>query len=284
MSISICVGNYAQIPYSVTGLDISVYCVEELCHCIRENAFLIDVSIMNDRLVTWISKDCGLPELAKELHPLIHKKGSLSAFVTMLMDYVGLFDAEAVREVERTLKKGSGLSGIEKRKSQMDYLVKKKKYTAALRGYNELLKLWQALEEEGKEVPAAKVREAVLHNKGVAFTGLMMYKEAAQCFLQAYEIQGNKAEYQAFLAARRMELSEEEYIAFAAKQPESSDEILSLEKRMEELKKSWKEQPEYMRLQERKKRRESSEKQKYYDESEQITEALKSSYRSSVGE
>jgi len=34
MRVSTCVGNYAEIPYSVPGLEINVYSVEELCYCL----------------------------------------------------------------------------------------------------------------------------------------------------------------------------------------------------------------------------------------------------------
>lgn len=283
MRISICVGKYAAVPYCVPGLELSVYCIEELCYCIRENAFLIDASLMNDDLVNWIDKDCGLTDLAKELYPMVHKKGSLSSFVTMILEFTGLYDGTVTGEVEQTLKKGAGLSGIEKRKSQIDYLVKKKKYGAAIRGYEELLSQWQETLKEGGELPAGKVRSGILHNKGVAFAGLMLYAQAAECFLEAYGIEKDSRMYEDYLAAKRMELAEEAYIAFAAENPQGYEAALKLEQKMEELKKNWRLQPEFLRLQERKGFREDGEMQKYCEDNEQIAQALKSSYRISAG-
>lgn len=284
MRISVCVGEYASIPYCIAGIDFPVYCIEELCYCIKENAFLIDVSLMNDNLVSWIDKNCGLPALARELYPMVHKKGSLSAFVTMILEYAGLYDTAAVREVEQVLKKGAGLSGIEKRKSQIDYLVKKKRYMAAIHGYGELLSQWKQLEEDGRELPASRVRAAILHNRGVAYAGLMMYEQAAQCFQSAYEAEGSRKDYRSYLAAKRMELSAEDYISFAAEQPDGYEDTLELEKQMEELAEGWKEQPDNLRMKERRIFRTGNDKQKYYDENEHLTQALKSSYRSSVSE
>ena len=283
MRISICVGKYAAVPYCVPGLELSVYCIEELCYCIRENAFLIDASLMNDDLVNWIDKDCGLTDLAKELYPMVHKKGSLSSFVTMILEFTGLYDGTVTGEVEQTLKKGAGLSGIEKRKSQIDYLVKKKKYGAAIRGYEELLSQWQETLKEGGELPAGKVRSGILHNKGVAFAGLMLYAQAAECFLEAYGIEKDSRMYEEYLDAKRMELAEEAYIAFAAENPQGYEAALKLEQKMEELKKNWRLQPEFLRLQERKGFREDGEMQKYCEDNEQIAQALKSSYRISAG-
>ena len=260
-----------------------MHCIEELCYCIRENAFLIDASLMNDDLVNWIDKDCGLTDLAKELYPMVHKKGSLSSFVTMILEFTGLYDGTVTGEVEQTLKKGAGLSGIEKRKSQIDYLVKKKKYGAAIRGYEELLSQWQETLKEGGELPAGKVRSGILHNKGVAFAGLMLYAQAAECFLEAYGIEKDSRMYEDYLAAKRMELAEEAYIAFAAENPQGYEAALKLEQKMEELKKNWRLQPEFLRLQERKGFREDGEMQKYCEDNEQIAQALKSSYRISAG-
>ena len=283
MRISICVGKYAAVPYCVPGLELSVHCIEELCYCIRENSFLIDASLMNDDLVNWIDKDCGLTDLAKELYPMVHKKGSLSSFVTMILEFTGLYDGTVTGEVERTLKKGAGLSGIEKRKSQIDYLVKKKKYGAAIRGYEELLSQWQETLKEGGELPAGRVRSGILHNKGVAFAGLMLYAQATECFLEAYGIEKDSRMYEDYLAAKRMELAEEAYIAFAAENPQGYEAVLKLEQKMEELKKNWRLQPEFLRLQERKGFREDGEMQKYCEDNEQIAQALKSSYRISAG-
>ncbi len=209
LRISICVGEYAKVPYSIAGLELSVYCIEELCFCMKENAFLLDASLMNDGLVNWIDKDCalpalagelyrmvhkkgslsafvtmileytglydtatvqeveqilkkGVPALAGELYRMVHKKGSLSAFVTMILEYTGLYDTATVQEVEQILKKGVGLNSIEKRKSGIDVLTGKKKYRAAVKGYLELLEVWEELDREGKELPAQGKRNTEL--------------------------------------------------------------------------------------------------------------------------
>ncbi len=40
MKASLCVGEYCETAYNMEGLDIRVYCMEELCYCLKENAFL----------------------------------------------------------------------------------------------------------------------------------------------------------------------------------------------------------------------------------------------------
>lgn len=284
MRISICVGNYATTPYYIAGLELPVSSMEELSFCLKENAFLLDMSLMRDELVEWIDRECGLKALAGELHKLIHKQGSLSAFVLMILEYVGFYDSADIREVEQILKQGAGLSNIERRKGQIDYLVRQKRFATAIRGYDSLLDKWNEMEAEGKEMPAAKVRGAILHNKAVALTGMMFYGAGADCFKAAFDADGELAHYQGYLAAKRMELDENAYIAFAAEQTQGYKYTLELEKKMERLTEDWKIQPEFQRLLEIRERRKNGDRQFYYAENEELIKSLKSDYCDSVGE
>ncbi len=284
MRVSVCVGNYATTPYYIAGLELPVNSMEELSFCLKENAFLLDLSLMRDELVEWVDRECGLKGLAGELDKLIHKQGSLSAFVITILEYVGFYDSSDIREVEQILKQGAGLSNIERRKGQIDYLVRQKRYAAAIRGYDGLLDRWTADAEAGRELPAARVRGAILHNKAVALAGMMLYGYSADCFREAYRTDGDLSHYREYLAAKRMELSESEYITFAAEQTEGYKYTLELEKKMERLTEDWKIQPEFQRLLELREHRKSGDRQFYYDGNEEIIRELKNSYCDSVGE
>ncbi len=281
MKASLCVGEYCENAYHVEGLELEVHCLEELCYCLKENAFLLDLSLMNDKLVDWIGEACGVKELAKQLYPMVHKQGSLSVFVITILQYVGMYDTEDIMQVEQVLKQGAGLSNLEKRKSQIDYMVEKRKYAAAIRGYDLLLETWANLEKEGRELPAGKVRAAILHNKGVALTGLMLYDKAADQFREAWQTDPDRDHLDAYLAAKRMELTEDAYVAFAAQNPENYTESLELEKRIEQFEREWEQQPEYRQLQLRRTWR-TEDRVKYDAENERLTQALKNSYRISV--
>lgn len=283
MRISTCVGEYATTPYSIPGMDIPIYCMEELCYCLKENAFLLDTSLMQDALADWIGSCCGLKELAGELYPLIRKQGSVGALVTLILEYVGFYPIETIRDVEQVLKQGAGLSSIEKRKKQIDYMVSKKKYAAAIKGYDALLGICQERTDKAQEVPVVGIRAAILHNKGVALAGMMLYDRAARMFHAAYDAEPTDASFQAYLAAKRMELEEGEYISFVAELTEHYEETLKLEKQIEQIARDWQEHGDYKRLEQRREWRNDSDK-KYYDDNERLTLALKSSYRSNVSE
>ncbi len=284
MQAYLCVGEYSSVPYLIQGLEMRVYCMEELCYGLKENAFLLDSSIMSDTLLRWIRERCGLDELADFLYPMVHRQGSLSTFVSAILQYVGLYDAETIRQVEQILKKGAGLSSLEKRKEQVDYLAKKKKYVAAIRGYDGLLLKWEEFGEMGLSVPGDKLKANICHNKGVAYARLMLYGQAGDSFLSAYRITGNEDEYLCFLATKRMELSESQYVGFAAGEMEHYELTLELEKKMEELRLDFRLQPAELMLRERREAKESGDERYYQEEGAKLCESLKNQYRFSVGE
>lgn len=280
----LCVGEYSSIPYRIQGLEMHVYCMEELCYCLKENAFLVDSSIMNDNLIKWIRQQCGLDELADYLYPMVHRQGALSVFVSAILQYVGLYEPAQIRQVEQILKKGAGMSGLEKRKEQIDYLVMKKKFVAALRGYENLLLKWEEHQNAGKERFTDELLAEIWHNKGVAYARLMLYQRAGESFLKAYRITKNEEEYQCYLATKRLELPEKKYVSFVAGEMEHYQTTLELEKRMEELRQDFGLQPEALMLRQRLAMREGTERQKYYEESESLCQTLKDGYRLSVSE
>lgn len=277
MSARICVGNYAANAYHFEGLNVNVYCMEELCYCLKENAFLLDMDLMNDRLVDWIGRECGQTALAGELYPLVHRKGSLSAFVCRILYDTGFYEDCVVRNVEQMLKKGAGLDGLEKRKLRIDHLVGQKQYQAALKEYNVLLNFWEEANERG-ERPLQTLRAAILHNKGMAYVGLMQYADAAECFDQAYHADGSKESLKCMLAAKRMGLDDKEYVSYAATLTGASDLVMELEQEIQQLNGAWEEETDYLRLRQREKLK-TEEEALYQAECDRTLQVLKESYR-----
>ena len=281
--VMVCVGDYAREPYVLPKLGLRVYCMEELCYCLRENAFLLDSSIMNDELLDFIRKDCQLPGLTQVLYPLVHQQGSLSGFVSQILAYVGLYDPGTVDQVEETLRAGSGLSDFEKQKLQTDHLVEQKRYEEALRSYEGLLT--RIRENQEMEVPALQALTAdILYNQGVVYARQMLYGRAAELFLQAWKTGGGGSEYfSGYLTARRMELPERDYVALAAEYPDRYRESLELEQAMEAAGQDFLETPEYRRLSQLKARREDGEMAEYCEETDRLLQTLKNEYRKRTG-
>lgn len=279
MKAIVCLGKYAKNPYCFEKLGNFVYSMEELSYFLKENAFLLGTEIMEDALLRFIDVECDVPQLARELYSLVHQKGSLSAFVTIILEYVGFYDKETIRAVENTIKNGSGLNDFEKRKLQTDYLAERKKYSAAMEEYDALIRDMENVEQ--REQVAALLAGA-LHNRGVVLAALYMYGEAAQCFEKAYELNGDGQELLSFLSAKRMELSEKEYISLIAQRPEYYEVSLQLEQRIEEVEKAWVNTSAYAGLQNMKEWNVQGREHKYYEEGDQLVEVLKEEYRSGI--
>lgn len=285
MRVSISLGKYATTPYVIPGIDVGVYCIEELCYLLGENAVLIDQTIMSKQLVNWIQNECGLESLASELLPLVERGGSITSFVCIILEYTGIQDGYYIDSVRRTLKRGAGLSSIERHKKQVDYLVEKKKYSSAIRAYRALIEKWDLVSRDHSSIlPGINVLSSIYHNLGVAYTGLMLYEQAADMFMESYQLDGDEIHFMSYLAAKRLGMSDTDYVSFAASIPDAYEEKMILEKSVNRLKEEWKLQGDAQRLHLRRSMRDGEDSYKYYNENERLLKALKDTYRESVGE
>lgn len=219
------VGNYAGIPYYIAPADISVYCAEELCFALCQNAFLLDRGIFDQRLVKWLETECGLKDLAKKLYLLADGNASPDAFAGTILEYVRFGTEKLRRETEEVLRLGADTDASVRKKNFADYLVEHERYAQAITEYEKVL----------EEVPDVNhlMRSQLFHNKGVALCRLFFFEEAAEAFLAACEEnRENEEAAVSYLTALRMSLSETDYIAFIAGNPEWHEQSLEVEKRM----------------------------------------------------
>lgn len=266
-------GECAVIPYCFDNLGIRVYSVEELCYVLKENAFLIDREILDKRLVKWIGEVLKLQELASMLAPLLHNGTSVGAFVRVILSYTGLYAEEEVDRTEAIYLQGMGLNAYEKLKTRIDHMVECGKYTPAVIEYDALMS--RLPEKE------TKLRAGILHNKGTALCGLFLFEEAAEWFLQAYELDGGEESFIAYLAAKRMYMPEGEYVSFVSGLGEHYDMTLELERRVQALSAEWEESEPKQRLEERRRMKEERDPL-YYEETDRKVRELKNRYRENV--
>ncbi|MDR0949757.1 MAG: hypothetical protein LBM69_09620 [Lachnospiraceae bacterium] len=258
MAILVCVGHYAENPLRIESLEAQVYCVEELCYVIKENAFLLDDSLMSQEVILWIRNECRLVDLAKSLSSLVAGQGSLRQYVVTILEYTGFYDTDIVTAIAEVLRKGEGRNRYERAILRANSLAQKKRYVTALALYDEIQREWQqemAITNTGESNLASPFLQNLLHNQGVAYAMLMRYPEAAQSFLDAYEAGGSTECLFSYLAAIRLDKQEEDYIAFIAEHPEYYTISLSVERRMEQLRHDWQGSTQYraetLRMEER---------------------------------
>ena len=269
--VILCTGKSAQVPYCIEKLGIQVWSVEELCYCLRENAFLLDQDIVSGKLVEWLEEECGLEELSGALYPLVKGKGTLAAFVCRIMEYTGYCDTQTLTQVSQTLQSGAELSDYEKKKKRGDFLMQNCKYAKALLEYEWLL---SDLPEQEKNL-----RGDILHNMGVALAGLFLFEEAAERFLEAYRCRPETAYYRSYLAAKRMLYDDKEYISFVAEYPDAYDISLKLEQEVDRILEDWERSDEFAGLTGLLELKEEGQNALYYEEVDMQVQRLKDRYR-----
>ncbi|MBQ9121996.1 MAG: hypothetical protein IJY10_00715 [Lachnospiraceae bacterium] len=269
-------GHDATTPYRFYNPEVDVYCVEELCYVLKQNAFLLDAEIMNKTLVQWLDQECGLSELANTLYPMIHKKGTVSAFVLTILEYVGIYAQEELKEVEELLRQGANLSAYEKYKTRVDRMVSSGRFADAIEEYDKLLTTLPDMELE--------IRAKVIHNKAVALANLFLFDKAAMFFKESFDMYPLPETLIEYLASMRMLLGEDDYLSHVADMPEAYEESLELERRVDALCINWEAEIERQRLLQMKEWKQSGDRAKYYQEADRILQALKHSYRYSIGD
>lgn len=149
--VLLCLGEYAGKPYFVERAYADVYSVEELCYCLIKNAYLVDEEIMDEGLLDWLERECGLKSLAEKLRKVKEAGGTPGEYAGMILDYVGYGGREEMEKAKEEMNKGTGLNLYEKRKARADHLAENRKLASALRIYEGLI---EELPEEEKELRA----------------------------------------------------------------------------------------------------------------------------------
>ena len=222
----LCIGSYAKKPYHIEKVGRNVYCIEELCYCIVQNAFLLDEENFDEELFDWIDKECSLTRLSDELRSMSSKRCSVAALAGTILDYVGYNTRGEVDKTEEILRENAGLDVYAKKLQRADFLMKSGRFAMAFSEYSFLLSNTPGIDSE--------LRARIEHNEGVMYARLFLFDRAAEMFLAAYNDSGDKESYYQYLSAVRMNLSNKEYISFIADNEEAYEASMEVERRMKE--------------------------------------------------
>ena len=232
MSIRLCIGEYARVGYDPEHMGIKVYCLEELCFFIKENAFLLDDGFVDDSLGAWLSEECKLQDLGEELRKAARKRISLKSYVAMILEYACFFTKEKNQEIIDIIVENSSHSIYQKKKARADALVKKGHYGLAGKEYGRLL---QILPEE-----QTILRGEIYHGCGVCLAKMFYFTLAGEYFLKAHTMTGKIASYKQYLWTKRLSTTEKEYVEFLKEHEEAYEDSVDMEEYLEELKEQWK--------------------------------------------
>ena len=175
----LCIGSYAQTPYTIEKIGRRVYCIEELCYCIVQNAFLLDEESFGTALFDWIEKECSLVKLSDELRSMAKKKCSMAAIAGTILDYAGYNTRKEVDRTEEVLRENAGMDMYQKKLHRADFLFKNDRFAMAFAEYEFLLHNTPGIDRP--------LRAHIEHNEGVMYARLFLFEKAAKMFLKAYE-------------------------------------------------------------------------------------------------
>ncbi|MDE6743232.1 MAG: hypothetical protein K2J95_05065 [Lachnospiraceae bacterium] len=270
-----CVGHYAETAYTIKRTWIHIYCVEELCYYICNNAYLLEEDFINQDMLLWLDSECMLSSLAKTLRAQIRQGVRLEDQVRLLLETVHYCPAEEIDAIVGMIAANYSMNSLQKNKIRADYFLKNERYALALQAYEELT-------EELAKVKDDKLIASVYYNMGVIYAHLFLFGQAGEYFKMAYEKQ-EKEEYQvAYLAIRRMVGPDAGYLKLIGENEEYYQASRVLEHMMDKVDKDWKISDEHMRIMEMRRLRETGNMEKYSRQVEQMNNACKELYRNMV--
>lgn len=206
MPFDVCEIKPAVHPYRIESIGIDIYTIEELCYYLHENLYLLDQSIIGEKLVDWIRKELGLSGLAKRLSDALERPDrDLSYFLMPIFSEIGYLDEDEQRRVRDTLTKIQVGQSDEREKLKADYLLKSGRFLKAETIYSAIL------EKKEKSRESDAFVASVWNNLGCSYALQFRFREAADCYFQAWECVRSREYMRKYVSALPLFLSEEEY-------------------------------------------------------------------------
>ncbi len=196
--LRICKYKKAQTPFFVKRISANIWTIEELCYYICNNFALIDDTLMNEELFSWLETELSLSRCAGVLRQNMAAGTSYRKLASLLLDYTGYCNKEQLRGLFSQADVKNTKPGSKMLKSVGDRLMDNHRYAKAIREYSSILHL------RGRDNQTDEFLGSVYHNMGVAYARLFLYDQAAKCFAAAYEKNGEQKSKEQYIAAVAM--------------------------------------------------------------------------------
>lgn len=193
----LCQTKKAKTPYFIENISTNIYSLEELCYYLYHNLYLVDRSIINEGLCTWISEELELPRLAAKLKPHLGKFASTEDVLYPIFKEINYLSYEELRVLNGKLSRLDVESPLLREKRKGDALVENGMYVNAIHVYQNLLK------REGLETAKEGLTESIYHNLGCAYSYLFQMEKAVECFEKAYGLGKSDEALKCYLLAYR---------------------------------------------------------------------------------
>ena len=267
-----CVGRYASEPLVIKNTYIRVWCLEELCYYICENADLLEEGFASNELIDWVADECGLRELASKLKVVRRQSVKLESFVAEILNAANYVDEEELKRIGRVIRANRSMPETGRLMVLADYFLRGGNFIPALKTYERLL----GMKQDG---PDERQLSRIYINLGVIYARLFCFAEAADYYYKAYELEPSEDVMFAFLAAKRMQLGDMEYLDFLGKLDMDTSVSTQVEDVMAQARKNYTESSRGKMTDELRKLRIGSDRNEYAAETFAFLQDEKERYR-----
>lgn len=241
VKVYMCTGRYASTPYTIKKTCVRVYCVEELCFYIRQNAYFIDEDFFDSDMLLWFEEECDMASLSRRLKTKMRQQGRLEDMVGIILEMAHYCSDKEIEETKALLKSNRSMSLASRLKIRGDFFLKNEKYSLAIGAYEDLINA--VSRDRDKSVLAS-----AYHNLGVVYARLFMYSNAGKNFMKAYELVQKETYLADYLATLRFTLSEDAYLKKIVTIDGAYAASGQLEERINEISESYKQSDYYMKV------------------------------------
>lgn len=201
----LCQTKKAEHPYFIENISTNIYSIEELCYYLYHNLYLVDSTIMNEGLCSWLEEELGLVKLAAKLRPHLGKFAGAEDILYPIFKEINYLTYEELRVLNGRLKLLDEEPVPLRKKHKGDLLVENGMYVNAIRVYQKVLE-----RDDLFEVREGFVGE-VWHNLGCAYSYLFQMEKALECFWNAYMGKRSAKNLRCYLLAYRSVRGKEEF-------------------------------------------------------------------------
>ncbi len=201
----LCQVKKAEKPFFIENISTNIYSIEELCYYLYNNLYLIDSSLINQKLCTWIEEELELPKLAAKLRPYIGRDAGLEEVLYPVFKEINYLAYEELRSLNARIEIRNAEAEEIREKRKGDALMENRMYVNAIRVYQKLI------EKEDAAAILDEMRERIFHNQGCAYSYLFQMDKALDCFWMAWQVRKSEESLKTYLLAYRSVHTQEDF-------------------------------------------------------------------------
>ncbi|MDD2979081.1 MAG: hypothetical protein PHN80_03835 [Hespellia sp.] len=203
-SLILCHNRRAKHAYEITRIHCKIYTIEELCYYLCNNLYLIDYTIMNEQLCSWLEEELGMVELAGRLRDYLRTGGSVERFVLTILISSQIYGETEMIRIQNVLERLKNQKDIERQKYKGDNLLESGEWEEAILVYQSIL----SSEDDSVD---DKFYASIYACMGAAYGRLFLYQEAAKMYNRAFQMCHDQELLKPYIYASYKYMSLEEF-------------------------------------------------------------------------